>query len=140
MARQPQTDSPSRIQLKQYHTNVSTLNVRGQNITCQISLGERAKVPGDLKENKQTLKSSLCTTTVSFLRIITAPTLRDTGGAGGEGAEQKEEGGRRRGGAAVQETAVQRQRLTGQTLQIEGDEIDAPMMPSGPPPDYVLGA
>lgn len=80
MARQPQTDSPSRIQLKQYHTNVSTLNVRGQNITCQISLGERAKVPGDLKENKQTLKSSLCTTTVSFLRIITALTLRDTGG------------------------------------------------------------
>lgn len=102
MAQQPQTDSPSRIQLKQYHTNVSTLNVRGQNITCQISLGERTKVPGDLKENKQTLKSSLCTTTVSFLRIITALTLRDTGGAGGEGAEQKEEGG---GGA---EGGVQR--------------------------------
>lgn len=44
------------------------------------------------------------------------------------------------GGAAVLETAVQRQRLTGQTLQTEGDETDAPMMPSGPPPDYVLGA
>lgn len=27
---------------------------------------------------------------------------------------------------------MQRQRLTGQTLQTEGDEIDAPMMPSGP--------
>lgn len=101
----------------------------------KISLGERAKVPGDLKENKQTLKSSLCTTTVSFLRIIMTLTLRDSWGRGW-GCRTK--GGR--GGVQRSWRLQCRDRLTGQTLQTVGDEIGAPMMPSGPPPDYVLGA
>lgn len=97
----------------------------------KISLGENKSLEIKKKEKRKTLKSFLCTTTALHLRIITAPTLRDNGGGGREGAGQ---------GTAVLEPALQRQGLTGQIPLELGCELEGwrwALMWAAP--NYVLG-
>lgn len=112
MTRQPQAGGSLRIHHKQSLTNVFTLNVRGQNITCQTfsrweRKREKKKISGDLKKIKTNkTQSHLCTTTVSYScessqLSVTPRTFRELEGPRCACASGV-------GGTAIQGNAVQR--------------------------------
>lgn len=123
------------FQLNQYITNLFTLNVRGENITHQSSLGENKSLwrfektkqtSSNNNKKKKTLKSFLCTTTASHLRIIklcvTTLTLTPERC---EGAEKR--------GSGPGDCSAERVRWV-RSLQKKGMEMGStPMKPSGPP-------